>query len=72
MFHRRVKSHVFEKIVAVFLVLFAIAAIYLFIEGAKFKTITEGQIILLELDLIIITILLSLALIGIKIYEKVE
>ena len=72
LFKKRIKSHVFEKIIATFLVLFGLSAAFLFIQASKFKTITSGQIVLMELILIVIMILLANSLVIIKIYEKVE
>ncbi len=71
-FKKRIKSHHFEKIIFALLILFGFAAIYVFIQGLKYQTIAQSTVVIMELNLIIIVILLAIALIDLKIYEKVE
>lgn len=65
----RVKSHILEKVIGVLMVLFGIAAIYVFI-AAKFGTDQSGQVAIIEILLIIVLAILAQTLVLIRIYEQ--
>lgn len=68
---KRVKSHVLEKVIGVLMVLFGVAALYVF-ATAKFGSGTAGSdtIAIIEILLILVLAVLSQTLVLIKIYDQ--
>ncbi|MEM2115380.1 MAG: hypothetical protein QXD62_01720 [Candidatus Woesearchaeota archaeon] len=71
LFKKRVKSHLFEKIVFVLILIAGFAALYIFFKGMS-GLFEYFFIVLFELNLVMIVLLLVIAYMCIKIYEKVE
>ncbi|MEM4396413.1 MAG: hypothetical protein QXR30_02020 [Candidatus Woesearchaeota archaeon] len=70
-FKKRVKSHHFEKIVFFLILLAGFASLYVFMKGMS-GLFEYSFIVLLQMNLVIIVLLLIIAYMVIKIYEKVE
>ncbi|MGM5485506.1 MAG: hypothetical protein ACQEP1_06575 [Nanobdellota archaeon] len=68
---KRVKSHVLEKVIGVLMVLFGVAALYVF-ANAKFGNSSIGyeSVAIIEILLIVVLAILSQTLVLIKIYDQ--
>jgi hypothetical protein len=66
---KRVKSHILEKVISFIMMLFGIAAIWIFAVAAK-GGINSVDLAIIEILLIIVLAILAQTVILIRIYEK--
>jgi hypothetical protein len=70
-FKKRIKSHVFEKIMVVFMILVGFSGVYVFVEAIKNSTM-GFEVALIQLNLILMLTMIIQCIMLVKIYEKVE
>jgi len=66
----RVQSHVLEKVIVVFMILFAIAAVYILINAMSGSAKPDPTIAVVEILLILILAIFAQTYVLIKIYER--
>ena len=66
---KRVKPHILEKVITAVMVLFGIAAVYIFVNALKIDAAPES-VAIIEILLIVVLAILSQTLILIKIYDQ--
>ena len=69
---KRIKSHVFEKVIVALMALFGLAAIFIFVT-TQFgsKSVDPGSVAIIQILLIVMLAIFAQTLILIKIYEKI-
>ena len=66
---KRVKSHVFEKIIIVFMIMAAISSVYIFIKALQYE-VPPITLAVIEILLILILVLLIQTILLIRIFEN--
>jgi hypothetical protein len=66
---KRVQSHILEKVIGILMVLFAIAAVWIFFSAIG-PNLLDGQLAIIEILLIVILAILAQTVILIRIYEQ--
>ncbi len=69
---KRVQSHILEKVIGTLMVIFGVAAIYIFIQTWKTSDILPQEIAMIEILLIIVLAILAQTVVLIRIYEQHE
>jgi len=74
MFKQRVKTHVLEKVVAFFMILFGVSSIYIFVQAySQIKATGEALspiVALIEIMILVLIAVFANIWITIKIYEQ--
>jgi hypothetical protein len=65
----RIKSHILEKVISVIMILFGIAAVWIFASSYN-SGIDPGQLAIIEILLIIVLGILAQTVILIRIYDR--
>lgn len=65
----RIKSHVLEKVIGTLMVIFGVAAIYIFVQSLKLDILAQ-DIAMIEILLIIVLAILAQTVVLIRIYEN--
>ena len=68
---KRIQSHVLEKTIVTLMVIFGLAALYIFFATLSQDVLTE-TLAIIEILLIIVLAILAQTIVLIRIYEKVE
>ena len=65
----RVKSHILEKVISVIMIIFGLAAVWIFASSFS-KDMAAGELAIIEMLLIIVLGILAQTVILIRIYEQ--
>ena len=66
---KRIQTHVLEKIIGTLMVIFGIAAVWIFFSAVG-QDLLDGQMAIIEILLIVILAILAQTVILIRIYEQ--
>lgn len=69
MVKKRVESHVLEKVIGTFMVLFGIASIWILVTAIK-NGVMGPEVAMIEILLIVVLAILAQTVVLIKIYEQ--